>query len=198
MFGNHVIPILVFHFGSGSWFDPYDCHCCGGALHLPDRLVNHAQCSSGDRVDVYREFCYRHPEIRDVCDLGQMLYYGWRWVWYGTATMFLLNNTFVQVRALPHIALLEILRKTGASRSDRGRVSEHHDRRCSLHNRVLCRHGSSFFRLLPSPDVPHPFEIGHACCNLHLHFGDPCCHLRGDNGSPQWLQYRRSRWYNGR
>ncbi|KAL8820088.1 MAG: hypothetical protein Q9223_001611 [Gallowayella weberi] len=42
------------------------------------------------------EFCLRHPEIRDVCDLGQMLYYGWTWVWYGTAAMFLLNNTFIQ------------------------------------------------------------------------------------------------------
>ena len=26
-----------------------------------------------------------------------MLYYGWRWVWYATAVMFLLNNTFIQV-----------------------------------------------------------------------------------------------------
>ncbi|KAL8885699.1 MAG: hypothetical protein Q9192_006602, partial [Flavoplaca navasiana] len=42
------------------------------------------------------EFCMRHPEIRDVCDLSQILYYGWTWVWYGTAVMFLLNNTFVQ------------------------------------------------------------------------------------------------------
>lgn len=42
------------------------------------------------------EFCLRHPEVRDVCDLGQMLYFGWRWVWYGTAAMFLLNNTFIQ------------------------------------------------------------------------------------------------------
>ncbi|KAI4240582.1 MAG: hypothetical protein L6R40_005070 [Gallowayella cf. fulva] len=42
------------------------------------------------------EFCLRHPEIRDVCDLGQMLYYGWTWVWYLTAAMFLLNNTFIQ------------------------------------------------------------------------------------------------------
>ncbi|KAL8948400.1 MAG: hypothetical protein Q9222_005415 [Ikaeria aurantiellina] len=42
------------------------------------------------------EFCMRHPEVRDVCDLGQMLYYGWTWVWYATAAMFLLNNTFIQ------------------------------------------------------------------------------------------------------
>lgn len=49
-------------------------------------------------TDLLREFCIRHPEIRDVCDLGQMLYYGWTWVWYVTAAMFLLNNTFIQVR----------------------------------------------------------------------------------------------------
>ncbi|CAF9930470.1 MAG: hypothetical protein ALECFALPRED_004608 [Alectoria fallacina] len=42
------------------------------------------------------EFCLRHPELRDVCDVGQMLYFGWRWVWYFTAAMFLLNNTFIQ------------------------------------------------------------------------------------------------------
>ena len=42
------------------------------------------------------EFCLRHPEIRDVCDLGQMLYWNWRPVWYFTAMMFLLNNTFIQ------------------------------------------------------------------------------------------------------
>lgn len=42
------------------------------------------------------EFCLRHPEIRDVCDVGQMLYFGWTWVWYFTAAMFLLNNTFIQ------------------------------------------------------------------------------------------------------
>lgn len=45
-----------------------------------------------------REFCLRHPELRDVCDVGQMLYFGWTWAWYFTAAMFLLNNTFIQVR----------------------------------------------------------------------------------------------------
>ncbi|KAK0509746.1 hypothetical protein JMJ35_008140 [Cladonia borealis] len=42
------------------------------------------------------EFCLRHPELRDVCDVGQMLYFGWRWVWYFTAVLFILNNTFIQ------------------------------------------------------------------------------------------------------
>jgi hypothetical protein len=43
------------------------------------------------------EFCLRHPEVRDVCDIGQMLFWGKEWAWYATAVMFILNNTFIQV-----------------------------------------------------------------------------------------------------
>jgi len=39
----------------------------------------------------------RHPEVKDVCDIGQMLFGGYRAAWYFTAVMFLLNNTFIQV-----------------------------------------------------------------------------------------------------
>jgi len=42
------------------------------------------------------EFCLRHPEVRDVCDIGQMLFFGKTWAWYATAVMFILNNTFIQ------------------------------------------------------------------------------------------------------
>lgn len=42
------------------------------------------------------EFCLRHPEVRDVCDIGQMLFWGKTWAWYATAVMFVLNNTFIQ------------------------------------------------------------------------------------------------------
>lgn len=42
------------------------------------------------------EFCLRHPEVRDVCDIGQMLFWGKTWAWYATAVMFILNNTFIQ------------------------------------------------------------------------------------------------------
>lgn len=41
------------------------------------------------------EFCLRHPEVRDVCDLGQMLFWGKPWAWWATALMFVLN-TFIQ------------------------------------------------------------------------------------------------------
>lgn len=36
--------------------------------------------------------------MRDVCDIGQMLFWGKKWAWWFTAIMFILNNTFIQVR----------------------------------------------------------------------------------------------------
>ncbi|KAF2842442.1 hypothetical protein M501DRAFT_948939 [Patellaria atrata CBS 101060] len=42
------------------------------------------------------ELCLRHPELKDVCDIGQMLYWKSKWAWYFTAVMFVLNNTFIQ------------------------------------------------------------------------------------------------------
>ncbi|KAK4124532.1 amino-acid permease [Parathielavia appendiculata] len=42
------------------------------------------------------EFCLRHPEVRDICDIGQMLFWNKRWAWWATAVMFILNNTFIQ------------------------------------------------------------------------------------------------------
>lgn len=59
----------------------------------------------------------RHPEIRDVCDLGQMLYYGWRWAWYATAVMFLLNNTFIQVSSATRAVLCCSLNQARVSTS---------------------------------------------------------------------------------
>ncbi|PTU22573.1 hypothetical protein P175DRAFT_0137782 [Aspergillus ochraceoroseus IBT 24754] len=41
-------------------------------------------------------FCLRHPHVRDVCDIGQHLFWGSKIAWYLTAVMFLLNNTFIQ------------------------------------------------------------------------------------------------------
>lgn len=41
------------------------------------------------------EFCLRHPEVRDVTDIGQMLFFNSRIAWWLTAVMFILNNTFI-------------------------------------------------------------------------------------------------------
>jgi len=41
------------------------------------------------------EFCMRNPQVRDVCDLGQMIFWNQKWAFYFTAVMFLLNNTFI-------------------------------------------------------------------------------------------------------
>ncbi|CAG8218715.1 unnamed protein product [Penicillium olsonii] len=40
--------------------------------------------------------CLRYPELRDICDVGQVLFWDSKWAWYATAFMFLLNNTFIQ------------------------------------------------------------------------------------------------------
>ncbi|EFR01502.1 hypothetical protein MGYG_04510 [Nannizzia gypsea CBS 118893] len=42
------------------------------------------------------KYCLRHPDVRDICDIGQRLFWGSRAAWYLTAIMFLLNNTFIQ------------------------------------------------------------------------------------------------------
>ncbi|KAJ9647983.1 hypothetical protein H2199_001760 [Coniosporium tulheliwenetii] len=47
------------------------------------------------------EFCLLHPDVKDVCDIGKILFWGKNWAWYLTAAMFLLNNTFIQVYDTP-------------------------------------------------------------------------------------------------
>lgn len=49
-----------------------------------------------------REFCMRHPQIRDVCDLGQMIFWDKKWAFYFTAVMFILNSKHPQCVARPH------------------------------------------------------------------------------------------------
>ncbi|BDD54731.1 hypothetical protein MAP00_000324 [Monascus purpureus] len=42
------------------------------------------------------QFCLKHPDVRDVCDIGQFLFWNSKVAWYLTAAMFLINNTFIQ------------------------------------------------------------------------------------------------------
>jgi hypothetical protein len=51
-----------------------------------------------------RRFCLRHPEIRDVCDIGQYLFWDSKIAWWATAVMFLLNNIFIQVFFLSYVS----------------------------------------------------------------------------------------------
>lgn len=41
-------------------------------------------------------YCLKHPEIRDVCDIGRMLFGGSQIAYNVTAVFFILNNTFIQ------------------------------------------------------------------------------------------------------
>nr|POE47880.1 n amino acid transport system protein [Quercus suber] len=65
------------------------------------------------------EFCLRHPEVKDVCDIGQMLFWNQRWAWWATAVMFILNNTFIMVHVTSIFGLELVLTiASGSTLSD--------------------------------------------------------------------------------
>ncbi|KAG7085545.1 hypothetical protein E1B28_003102 [Marasmius oreades] len=41
-------------------------------------------------------YCLKHPEVRDVCDIGKKLFGDAAWAYNVTALFFILNNTFIQ------------------------------------------------------------------------------------------------------
>lgn len=41
-------------------------------------------------------YCLKHPEVRDVCDIGRQLFGGSQVAYNITAVFFILNNTFIQ------------------------------------------------------------------------------------------------------
>ena len=137
--GHHVFSVFILNTRSGAWVDRYCGRCCLSPVYIFDTLVNVMTNSAlNNCLFANREFCLRHPEIRDVCDLGQILYHGWRWVCeylselyvlrinadsemcsgYGTAAMFLLNNTFIQVHPGTHSFATSLTILLGSSRSD--------------------------------------------------------------------------------
>lgn len=79
------------------------------------------------RLQEPREFCLRHPEVKDVCDIGQMLFFNARWAWWFTAVMFLLNNTFIQVSKPGLLRFNRDLRRSGSSLSCWRKIPQHHD-----------------------------------------------------------------------
>lgn len=97
--GYYVISLVLFRSRVSSGVDS-DCgYCWDCAVHFPDYLVSECDSASPEaNVNSHlRRFCLRHPHVRDVCDIGQHLFWGSNIAWYLTAVMFLLNNTFIQV-----------------------------------------------------------------------------------------------------
>ncbi|KAI5953263.1 hypothetical protein KGF54_002634 [Candida jiufengensis] len=45
---------------------------------------------------IISDYCAAYPHLTNVCDIGQHLIFGSKWVWYATAAAFLLNNTLIQ------------------------------------------------------------------------------------------------------
>lgn len=104
MSGDHVIPIFILRPRAGPGLDPHSCRSWIGTLHIINYLVS--QASSAKRISspsfrilnfCTRQFCLRHPDVRDICDIGQYLFWDSQLAWYLTAAMFILNNTFIQV-----------------------------------------------------------------------------------------------------
>ena len=97
--GYYVISLVLFRSRVSSGFDSDRGYCWDCAVHFPDYLVS--ECDSAFREakinSCLRKFCLRHPHVRDVCDIGQHLFWDSKIAWYLTAVMFLLNNTFIQV-----------------------------------------------------------------------------------------------------
>lgn len=159
--GYHVFSLLLLRLGFGSWSDCHGGCCHVRALHVLDCLVRRFSTQpSRPRIGPHprsREFCLRHPELRDVCDVGQMLYFGWSWAWYFTAAMFLLNNTFIQVR-FGRSDLSPSLTSSGSPRLNWCQISEHHERWRSMHRWLFRDLGGPFLLLLSSKDVRHSFE----------------------------------------
>ncbi|GAW09468.1 neutral amino acid [Lentinula edodes] len=50
------------------------------------------------------KFCMKHPEARDVCDVGKIILGGSQIAYHFTAVMFLLNNVFIMVSQTTYIA----------------------------------------------------------------------------------------------
>lgn len=99
--GYHVISVVLLPAWSCTGFDIHGFHRWIGSLHIPNHLVSlSVAVSLACFLTKSRQFCLRHPEIRDVCDLGQMIFWNKPWAFYFTAVMFLLNNTFIMVRLL--------------------------------------------------------------------------------------------------
>jgi len=64
---------------------------------VPGVLVTVATAASVQYTSlVLWRFCLKHPEIRDVCDIGKMLFGGSQLAYNITAVFFILNNTFIQ------------------------------------------------------------------------------------------------------
>ncbi|KAI0048464.1 hypothetical protein FA95DRAFT_1557963 [Auriscalpium vulgare] len=60
-------------------------------------------------------YCLKHPEVRDVCDIGQKLFGGAQWAYNATAVLFILNNTFIQaLHCLVGAKLLNTLSNSAA------------------------------------------------------------------------------------
>lgn len=196
LLGYHVLPILIRVHGTRPWPHLHGCRGRNRFIHLIDYLVSLlAIVDVNLRLTLYpREFCLRHPEVRDVCDIGQLLFWNSRWAWWFTAVMFVLNNAFIQVCAVGLSGLLVVsilMLITGLPLLGWLQVFKHCRSRPRLYNRVLSDHCCNCLLLLASPHVLRPLTTCYSVGLLHFYQCASGHHFRWHRSSPGGLSVRR-------
>jgi hypothetical protein len=100
------------------------------------------------------KFCMKHPEVRDVCDIGRIIFGGSELAYNLTGLMFILNNTFIQGER-PTKSLLILLTENRLSTSlHRWRQAlEHPHEFLGVHYYLQRHYGHHMFRVQPAPDA---------------------------------------------
>ena len=122
-----------------------------------------------------------------------MLYFGWTWVWYFTAAMFLLNNTFIQVRFGRSDVVGCLLTVLGSSRLNWRQIFEYHEWWRSMHCWLFRNLGCPFLLFLSPEDVRHSFEACDPFGFFHVRLCSFSSHLCRDWSSSLRLQFARRR-----
>jgi hypothetical protein len=71
-------------------------------------------------------YCLKHPELRDICDVGQKLFGGSQIAYNVTSLFFILNNTFIQgSEQPPHFSPTLTHLSNSPTRAGRRRIAQH-------------------------------------------------------------------------
>ena len=123
-------------------------------------------------------FCLKHPDIRDVCDIGRMLFGGSQIAYNITAVFFILNNTFIQGKfpvCPPYQNAEAIPNISSTALSCRRKTVEHSDKRDGgMHSCMEHRHCRDLLLRQSSPSF-EPTQ-----CSRHVQCCDDgyCCPTR--------------------
>ncbi len=109
-------------------------------------------------------FCLKHPDVRDVCDIGRILFGGSQLAYNITAVFFILNNTFIQGHYIARFAICQ----SGiahvflsAPLPSRREIAQHtHERIRCLHGCLECRDSLHLLLHQPTANIEPAQRLG--------------------------------------